>query len=250
MKAWHFTAGDRLRDGRPVPPVGEWLEHAGAVVPCSSGLHASRRLIDALSYAPGGMLHRVEIGGTMLPHGDDKHAASRRRALWSLDATAVLLRFARREALDVAHLWDAPEIVLRYLRTGDASIRTAAYAAAHAAAWDAARSAALDAAGDAALDAARATALGVARTAALGVARAAAWDAARATALGVARAAAWDAARSAALDAARTAALGVARAAAWTAAGDAAWAVARGRQNRRITSMVMAERVRLIGGAR
>jgi hypothetical protein len=218
MKAWHFTAGDRLRDGRPVPPVGEWLEHAGAVVPCSSGLHASRRLIDALSYAPGGMLHRVEIGGTMLPHGGDKHAASRRRALWSLDATAVLLRFARREALDVAHLWDAPEIVLRYLRTGDASIRTAA--------------------GTAALDAARTAAGAAARTAAGAAAGAAARTAAGDAAWAVARTAAGAAARTAAGDAA------------WAAAGDAAWAVARGRQNRRITSMVMAERVRLIGGGR
>ena len=25
--AWHFV-GDRLRDGRPVPKDGEWLEHA------------------------------------------------------------------------------------------------------------------------------------------------------------------------------------------------------------------------------
>lgn len=134
MKAWHFTDGDRLRDGRPVPPVGEWLEHHDRVVPCESGLHASVRLIDALLYAPGAMLHRVDLGGEIVHHGN-KHVASRRRIRWSLDAGDVLRRFARREALDVAHMWNAPGVVLQYLRTGDETIRNAAYDAAYAAAY-------------------------------------------------------------------------------------------------------------------
>ena len=40
MMAYHFVNAT-LRDGRPVPPDGEWLEHDGAVVMCESGLHAS-----------------------------------------------------------------------------------------------------------------------------------------------------------------------------------------------------------------
>ena len=36
---WHFV-GDTLRDGRPVPPDGEWLEHTGPIDWCRSGLYA------------------------------------------------------------------------------------------------------------------------------------------------------------------------------------------------------------------
>lgn len=50
--AWHFV-GETLRDGRPVPPDGEWLTHDGVCVLCESGLHASRDPFDALYHAPG-----------------------------------------------------------------------------------------------------------------------------------------------------------------------------------------------------
>ena len=40
--------------------------------------------------------------------------------------------------LDAAHLWNAPQIVLDFLKTGDESLRAAARAAAWAAAWAAA----------------------------------------------------------------------------------------------------------------
>ena len=68
-------------------------------------------------------------------------------ALWCLrasDATEFeMRRFARLAALDVAHLWDMPAIVRKYLETGDETKRAAAGAAAWAAAWDAAWAAAL-----------------------------------------------------------------------------------------------------------
>ena len=48
--AFHFTAAT-LRDGSPIPPVGAWLEHAGPLVLCESGLHASKRVLDALDAA-------------------------------------------------------------------------------------------------------------------------------------------------------------------------------------------------------
>ena len=92
-------------------------------------------------------------------------------ALWCLRAVKghekEIRLFARQCALDVIHLWDAPQLVKKYLKTGDEKIRDAA--------WDAAWAATRDAAWDAAMDAAMAAAWAAARAAA----RAAAWDAMR-----------------------------------------------------------------------
>ena len=137
--AWHFV-GDTLRDGRPVPPDGEWLVHDGPLVLCQTGLHASLDPWDALTYAPGPMLCRVELAGAMV-HGDDKLVASRRRIVARVDATVLCRDFARACAREVLPLWDAPKVVCRYLETGDETIRDAAWAVAWAVAWDAARAA-------------------------------------------------------------------------------------------------------------
>jgi hypothetical protein len=165
---------------------------------CETGLHASRRVIDALQYAPGPTICRVTCRRIVDEHKNDKLVCWERRIDWRIENADDLLRaFARKAALSVIHLWDAPAIVKQYLETGDESIRAAAWAAARdaarAAAWDAAR----DAAWAAAWAAARAAAWAAARDAAWAAARAAAWAAAWAAA----RAAAWDAARAAARDA-------------------------------------------------
>jgi hypothetical protein len=177
--AWHFT-GDTLRDGSPIPPVGEWLRYEGKVVMCESGLHASVHPFDALHYAPGPILHRVECRDVVETQSD-KIVCRERRIISSMDATEMLRYFARMQALSVVHLWDAPDVVLDYLMTRDGAIRAAARDAARAAAWAAAR----DAAQDAARAAARAAgdAAWAARAAARDAAQAAraARDAAQAT---------------------------------------------------------------------
>jgi len=181
MRAFHFT-GNTLRDGSPIPPIGHKLVFNGTPILCQQGYHASIHPFDALQYAPGALLHLVEVGGKVL-HQQDKIVGTERTILQSIDATSLLRLFARQQALSVLHLWKAPAIVRKYLETGDENLRDAAWAA-RAAAW---------AAGDAAW-----------------AARAAAW---------AAEDAAWaagDAARAAA-----RAARAAARAAAW-AAGDAA----------------------------
>ena len=150
---WHWT-GEALRDGRPLPAVGEWLEHEGPVVICESGLHGSRAILDALRYAPGHMLHRVEFADVAEEH-NDKLVARRRCIVWSFNVEDVLRSFARRVALDVAHQWDMPDVVREYLETGREELRTAARSAAWDAARSAARSAAWDAARSAAWDSAR-----------------------------------------------------------------------------------------------
>ncbi len=176
---YHFT-GKTLRDGRPLPAIGEWLEHEGELRMCVSGLHASPTPFDALQYAPGPLLHLVELDGETIAKGD-KVVCRKRKIVASIDATDLLRKFACTVALKVIHLWDAPLVVREYLETGDESKRYAAGAAAGAAARDAAEDAARDAsAGDAA--------------------GAAAWAAAEAAARAAAEAAAWAAAGAAAWD--------------------------------------------------
>ena len=204
MKAWHFT-GDRLSDGQPVPCVGEKLIFAEE--PILRGQGYSRRIIDALQYASGNAIHRVELGGSL---------ATERTVLFTVDGTDLLRKFARQCALDVIHLWAAPDVVKEYLKTGSEQLRSDANAAAN--------------------DTWHATATAWATWAARD-------EGATASAIPAAAAAAWAAidaryARHAAVVAARTAA----DAAAVDAPGDvtAAWNAARAKQNRRLTSMVMA----------
>ena len=188
---WHFLPADRrLRWGScEVVEAGRTYRAKGPLVLCENGMHASRRAIDALPYAPGPVVSRVELLGERLDEGD-KSCARERLVLWLADATTVLHEFACAMATDALcaaeargervdpRLWAAIETKRRWLR-GDATdqelaaARAAARAAAGAAAWDAAGAAA----------------------------RAAAWDAARAAAWD----AAWDAAWAAAWDAARAA---------------------------------------------
>ena len=166
MKAWHFTK-DKLRDCRPLPKVGEKLVHEGDLILCRSGLHGSKSILDALKYAPGCLCHRVECGGRII-QGDDKFVCSERTILWTVDTANILPKFARLCALDVIDLWDAPDVVVEFLKTGNPELAEAAWLAARSAgkaswsAWDAAEAAwsaeaaARSAAWDAAWAAARA----------------------------------------------------------------------------------------------
>ena len=172
MLGWHFAADDRkLRydDGRIIRKGITHIVDCEPVL-CERGLHASKRIVDALRYAPGSVICRVKLGGKIV-HGDDKSCATERTYLAVIDGEKLLRDFARQCALDVIHMWDAPKVVRDYLETGDEKLRDAARAAAEdaarVAAWDAARAAAEDAA------------------------RVAAWDAAWAAASAAAWAAAW-----------------------------------------------------------
>ena len=207
---YHFTS-NKLRDGRPIPPTNEWLVHEGEVIMCTSGLHASEQPYDALQYAPGHILHRVELDD-VIDTQDDKVVARRRKIVATIDAAELLHAFARKQALSVIHLWNCPAITKQYLETGDVSMQCAAWSAARSAAQYAAQNAARSAAGAArsAADAAQSAAD-------------AAWSAAHNTARSAAGAdqSAADAAWSAA-----GAAWRVAQYTAWSAA-DAAWSAIR-----------------------
>src|SRR5882724_1446191 len=126
IRAYHFV-GNTLRDGRPIPADGEWLEEPVIAI-CERGLHASKHVADALQFAPGSTLCLVELDGE-IQEQPDKVCAQRRRIIARIDATQLLRADARASALSVAHLWDMPAIMRQYLESGDESIRAAADAA-------------------------------------------------------------------------------------------------------------------------
>lgn len=219
IKAWKFLRASRrlgYGDDRPVE-VGVPLEIDGHPILCKRGIHASRCAMDALQYAESAIVARVACEGEIV-EGDDKIGCTRLTPLVIFDATGALRAFARLCALDVIDLWAAPDIVRRYLVTGDESIMAAAQAAAQASARAAGQAAAQDAARDAARVYARAAAQFYARDAAQAAAQFYARDAARADAW----ASAW-----------------AAQAAAPAAAQAAAWAAARAAQNARMEQMLM-----------
>ena len=168
VKGWWFGTSDKKLlngDGRKIV-IGETHKIEGEIAPCKCGLHLSKRILDALNYAPGPVVYKVVGSGVVVPHGNpvDKYACSERMYIaGGIDVSDTLRLFARDCALDVIHLWNPPDIVVRYLKTGDESIRTAARAAAGA----------------------------VARTVARAVARTAAWAAEGAAEGAAARAAVW-----------------------------------------------------------
>ena len=168
---WHFLYVDsRLRTGEEAPEDGVWLTTDKARI-CESGLHGSKHPFDALKYAPGPILCLCEFGEIKGEHGD-KFVSRSRRIIARMDATEMLMYFARMQALSVVHAFAAPDVVLDYLMTG--KDRSAAEAAAEAAAWSVARAAAEAAAWSAAWSVAKAVARAAAEAA-----EAAAWSAAR-----------------------------------------------------------------------
>jgi len=129
MLAWHFTTGNMLKNRQSVPKIGETLVHAGEVRMCKSVLHSSNSLIDALQYAPGTILHRVDCED-IVEKDENKLVCRKRTILWSLNIEDILKKFARKCALDVIHLWNAPQVVIKYLKTGNEDIKAKAYEAA------------------------------------------------------------------------------------------------------------------------
>jgi hypothetical protein len=193
--AWHFLRGDgciaydhsfrRDGNGKTVKPKeGQVLKvSAEDLELCRFGLHASIEPRDALKYAPGPLVSRVELSGTILK-GDDKLCASQRKVLWIADATKILHEFAclcAEDALKVSGWNDersvkAIEAKRKWLK---GEISDDELSAAESAAWSVVRSAAWSAAESAAWSAAWSAAESAARSAAESAAWSAAWSAAR-----------------------------------------------------------------------
>ena len=152
MRAYYFSKHDkklRYDDGRQIRK-GRTHKTKGTPVLCEHGLHASKRAIDALKYAPGGYLWVVDLGGEIV-EGDDKVVATERKYIDGFDADKLLREFARKCALvnieKIKPYTDKYDLIVEYLETGCDSLRSAASAACSAsasavnAAWSAAQSA-------------------------------------------------------------------------------------------------------------
>jgi len=144
MKYYYFSNKEKrlaYGDNRKIK-LGTTHKVKGEPILCEHGLHASKRIIDALNYAPDSVLWIVELGGKVV-HDDDKSVATERTYVGGgIDVTDTLRKFARMCALDVVHLWDCPPIVLEGLKTGNEEIRQEARAWASAWAWASARASA------------------------------------------------------------------------------------------------------------
>ena len=159
IKAWHFIHNDfTIKTSSMKRPLkvhqGQVLRHRGPLELCKRGLHASIKPIDAIYYAPGSVVCRVECSGDVI-HDEDKLVCSRKRVLWVKNAERTLHEFAIRCAEEALKKVDNPDPrVLEALRVKklwldgkvtDEELKAARYAARSAAGY-AARSAAIDAA--------------------------------------------------------------------------------------------------------
>ena len=62
--AWHFLKDDAFtRYSNEKVEIGKTLKADGPLELCSNGMHASLHPLDALKYAPGFLLCRVEVEG-------------------------------------------------------------------------------------------------------------------------------------------------------------------------------------------
>ena len=122
MTGYHFTKCDCLR----------------------AGLHASADPFDALKYASGCWLHKVELDGDLREHGDpvDKAVGRCRTIIATIDGEPLLRSFARWCALQVVDLCDAPQVVRDYRDAAWIAAGRAAELADSNAAWSTADSAA------------------------------------------------------------------------------------------------------------
>ena len=90
--AWHFLPDDsKTRYSREAVQVGTTL-HVEKIAICNSGLHASIHPLDALKYAPGFLLCRVELSGEK-EQQEDKLCAQTRTVLAMQSSRRLVLEF-------------------------------------------------------------------------------------------------------------------------------------------------------------
>ena len=114
IRAWHFLLeGLKLADygdalANKVIRKGSVLHVEPPLSLCERGLHGSKRIIDALGFAPGPIICRTEHWGEIV-EGDDKLCSEYRKVLWWIDGTNILHEFACLCAEDALKLIKNPD---------------------------------------------------------------------------------------------------------------------------------------------
>lgn len=122
---WHWTVDDdRLRNGVPMPELGEWYAEDDAQL-CIRGLHASEQILQAHRYVQGPWLHRVEVGGKVR-HAADKMVGTMRRRLWTVHIGNALKEAVYRLTEECFDYWDAPLAAIAFFDTRDIDLAKAA----------------------------------------------------------------------------------------------------------------------------
>ena len=87
MKLWKvFKKGLKSNNGNIKWKIREWQKHDEELVMCSSGFHASKRIIDAMQYTNAEQIALVEVKGKHIKQ-DDKQCWSEMRLLRVYDWT-------------------------------------------------------------------------------------------------------------------------------------------------------------------
>lgn len=140
VRGWHFIRDDgRTQYGSILVKAGQTYSIQGRTILCEQGFHGCELLIDALKYAPGAMLCRVELWGD-LKRGSDKIVAQNRHVQWMLDVTRLLHGFAcdvaeellRKHGVTDERSWNAIRVKREWM---DGKATDEELAAAWAAAW-------------------------------------------------------------------------------------------------------------------
>ena len=144
---YHFLNDDKklgYGDGRRVH-VGKWYRVKGPIELCKFGMHASKKILDALSYSKSHTLCLVELSDDVI-HDGDKSVASARKVIWMLDVEMILHEFAckcaeralKQSNVTDGRCWEAIKVKRKWLKdlATDAEFnaaRVASYAASYAA---------------------------------------------------------------------------------------------------------------------
>lgn len=128
---WWFSNGYQLGydDKRPVR-VGITHTVEPPLELCKWGLHLSINPLDAISNAGGSIVWRVKASGEVVEGVGKLVCSERTYVAGGTDVSGVLQKFIRLCVLDAKCLWDAPDVLIRYLRTGNKSLQEDALKAA------------------------------------------------------------------------------------------------------------------------
>ena len=148
MLGWHFCRNDKrlgFEDGRQIR-TGRTLKVKPPVILCKHGLHASKRIIDALKYSQGHIICKVKLSGKII-HDTDKSVATERTVIAMVNGERLLHEFAcdiAEKALKRANVtdkrsWNAIKVKRLWL---DGKATDEELSAAYSAAYSAARYAA------------------------------------------------------------------------------------------------------------